>query len=267
MSAATTRFDRDTAAEALGDGRYGVRFHPAWWVVAGPNGGYVSAILLRAMRAELGSDERVLRSLTVHFTAAPREGEAEVSVRVERAGRSLTTVSARLTQGDRLAALALAAFSGPYPPAASYEHSEMPDVPAPEDVPEPERGGAFEPPPFAANFSLRPLFGPPPFSGGERALAGGWLRFRDPRPLDELALVALADAWYPAPFGVVERPSVAPTVDLTIHLRAPLPREHDHVLVELRSDTARDGLFDEDARLWARDGTLLANARQLALLL
>jgi acyl-CoA thioesterase len=260
-----TRFDRDTAAEPLGDGRYRVHFDPAWWVVRGPNGGYLAALLTRAIRAEAGDGGRALRSLTVHYLAAPSEGEGEVVVRIERAGRGLTTASARIEQDGRPMALALAALAVDYPSATEYVDLAMPDVPKPEAL-DPVPPGA-QPVPFAANFLLHPAIGGLPFAGGDRAVTGGWIRLREPRPLDELAVVAIADAWWPAPFSVVERPMVAPTVDLTVHVRAPLPRDHDDVLLEVRSDVARDGFFEEDVRIFARDGELLAHARQLALLL
>ena len=82
-----------------------------WWIVRGPNGGYVAAVLLRAMAARLGDPGRAPRSLTVHYTAPPAEGLVRIEVQVERSGRSLTTLSARMTQEGRLLALALAAFS------------------------------------------------------------------------------------------------------------------------------------------------------------
>lgn len=261
----TTAFDRDTTAEPLGDGRYRVCFDRAWWVVKGPNGGYLAALLTRAIRAEVADASRTLRSLTVHYLAAPREGEGEVAVVVERSGRGLTTVSARVVQDGRTMALALAALAVDYPGATEYVDLEMPAVPPPEAL-DPVPEGA-QPVPFAQNFVLRPAIGGLPFSGGDRARTGGWIRMRTPRPLDDLALVAISDAWWPAPFSVVDRPLVAPTIDLTVHLRAPLPRAYDDVLVDVRSDLARDGFFEEDVRIFARDGTLLAHARQLALLL
>lgn len=266
MSAPLTAFDRDTAVGPLGDGRYGVTFDPGWWVVAGPNGGHVAAMIVRALRAELGSAERALRSLSVHYPSAPREGPAEIAVRVERVGRGMTTLSARLTQGDRLCALALAACSAPYPPALELDDVVMPEVPMPEDVPAGAPPG-FEPPAFARNFTMLALLGPAPFSGGERAITGGWLRLVEGEALDEALVVAITDSWWPAVFGVVGGPLVAPTIDLTIHVRAPLPRPDDWVLVEARTALVRDGFFEEDARVWARDGTLLAQARQLALAL
>ena len=43
------RFDRDTAVEPQGEGRFDCTISPGWVVERGPNGGYVSALLLRAI--------------------------------------------------------------------------------------------------------------------------------------------------------------------------------------------------------------------------
>jgi acyl-CoA thioesterase len=249
-------FERDTAAEPLGDGRYRVRFDPRWWIVRGPNGGVVAASIVRAMEAEVGDPARGLRSLTVHYPSAPREGEAEVAVRIERAGRGLTTLSARLEQQGRLIALALAAFAGAYPPAVTYDRAPLPEPG--EAPPLPERPEI----PFSQNYVMRAALG----AEGEPEV-GGWLELTDPSPLDAAYVVALTDAWWPAPFNVTGRPIAAPTIDLTVHVRAPLPLPAGPVLGEFTSALARDGYSEEDGRLWAADGTLLAQSRQLALAL
>jgi acyl-CoA thioesterase len=63
----------------------------------------------------------------------------------------------------------------------------------------------------------------------------------------------------------------APTVDLTVHIRTPLPapgmRPEDAVLVSFRTREVSQGLLEEDGEIWSRDGRLLAHSRQLALLL
>jgi acyl-CoA thioesterase len=262
-----TKFDRDTAVEPLGAGRHGARIDRGWWIVKGPNGGYVAAILVRAMEAELGTAtaDRQLRSITVHYLAAPPEGPVEVAVTVERAGRGLSTVSARMTAGDRLLAIALAAFAIPYTGADAYEHARMPEADPP--------GELFVPPdmegivPVARNFRMRPSLGPMPLTGAEEAHTGGWLELAEERPIDAALLVALADAWFPAPFPRLARPAAAPTIDLTVHVRARLPLPAQPLLGDFSSSVLRDGFFEEDGALFAADGTLVAQSRQLALLL
>jgi hypothetical protein len=250
-------FIEATTPEALGDGRYRLHYHRRWWIVSGPNGGFVAAGIVRAMEAELAAPERLLRSLTVHYPAAPREGDAEVEVRVERTGRSMSTVSARLSAGDRLLALALGAFAAPYDSPIAYDQIAMPDVQPPAQMPPPRAGDEL--PPFSTQWRLEPAVGE-----HGRAITGGWMAPKEESPVDSALVVALADTWIPAPF-TLHGPFGAPTIDLSVHIRATLPREPQPVLGVFRSDLARDGLFEEDGRLWAPDGTLLAHSRQLAL--
>lgn len=265
-----TRFDRDTAVRALGDGRYEARIDPGWFVVRGPNGGYIAALLLRALAQRVDDPARAPRSLTVHYIAPPVEGAARIETTVERRGRSLTTVSAKLLQGERLLALALSAFSLPRE-AVSYREASPPEAPPPERcTPLPRRI------PIHQRFDQRWAIGAPPFSGGDSALAGGWIRLADAegtRPLDAPLAAAFCDAWPPSVFGRLTEPRASgiPTIDLTIHFRTALPpadvRPGDFALCVFRSRYARDGFLEEDGEIWSASGELLAHSRQLALLL
>ena len=252
-----TGFAEATLPEPLGNGRHRLTFDKGWWIVMGPNGGFVAAMIVRAMEAELAAPERLLRSVTVHYPSSPREGDAEVEVRIERTGRSMSTVSARLSQGDRLVALALAAFAAPYDSGIEFDEVEMPEVEPPGELPEPAGEEAMTP--FARHWRLKPALG---VHG--RAITGGWMAPAVESPVDSALVVALADTWIPAPF-TLHGPFGAPTIDLSVHIRATLPLAPQPVLGVFRSDLAKDGLFEEDGRLWAPDGTLLAHSRQLAL--
>jgi acyl-CoA thioesterase len=265
-----TRFDRDTAAVPLGGGRFRVQIDPGWWVVRGPNGGYVAALLLRAMQDCIGDAQRAPRSLTVHYTLPPDAGPAEIETRIERSGRSLSTVTARMRQGERLLAVAIAAFSRPRD-APSFQEETMPRAPAPEECP--VLGTRI---PIHQRYEQRQAVGTPPFAGAASARVGGWIKLaEDDRPIDAPLVAAFADAWPPSMFARM-RPEEAgthgiPTVDLTVHFRASLPlpgmRADDYVLVAFHSSYADEGFVEEDGEIWSRDGRLLAQSRQLALLL
>jgi acyl-CoA thioesterase len=265
---ALTAFDRGTAVTPLGDGAWAATCDPAWWVTRGPNGGYLAAIVLRAMTAELDDPARDPRSLTCHYLRPPGEGPMRIEVAIERSGRSASTLIARLLQGGRLCVLAVAAFARDVPGPAEYA-AAPPQVPAPEEVApvSNELGLAM-----VENFELRPALGEPPFAGPQAgdARTGGWIRFAEPRPLDAAALAMYSDAWMPSPWVVLAEPVAAPTLDLTVHFRAPRAAAAvgpaEPVLAEFRSTTAAGGFFEEDARLWSREGVLLAHSRQLALL-
>jgi acyl-CoA thioesterase len=255
-------FERDTSVSPRGDGVFDFEIWPAWWVVAGPNGGYLAAILVRALSAGPEPDGRALRSLTVHYLRAPQAGPAEAHVETDRHGRSVSFRRARLVQEGHLCASALALFASDRP-GLELERAHPPQVALPERIePLPERPSL---PPFAQRFDYRAAIGGPLFGEGEEALTGGWLRLRDERALDSAALVALCDSWYPAVFAVSSGPLAVPTLDLTVHLRAALPRPADWVLGRYATRVARDGFLEEDADLFSRDGILLAQSRQLAL--
>jgi acyl-CoA thioesterase len=262
-----TTFDRDTSVEPLGDGRFAARFSPDWRVVRGPNGGYAAAVVVQAILAAVAEPTRQLRSLTVHYLRPPQEGDVEIVVAIERAGRGMTSVSARALQEGKVVMLALAALGGAYPGGIEYADAQPPDVPAPERIEVPDAPLGLPDMFFREHFDLRPAIGPRVLSGQGPAITGGWINLREERPLDAPLLVALTDSWWPAPYGPAEQILIAPTIDLTVHLRAELPLPHDAVLIEVRSDTAFDGYFEEDTRLFSRDGTLLAHSRQLALAL
>ena len=68
-----------------------------WWIIAGPNGGYLAGILLRALAAAVGDDARIPRSLTIHYLRPPKEGPCRIHTQIERTGRSMTTVTGRLS--------------------------------------------------------------------------------------------------------------------------------------------------------------------------
>src|SRR5258707_14835373 len=104
---AAHQFDLDTRIEPVGEGRFGAEISERWWVGRGPNGGYVAALIMRAIEAAVGT-ERPPRSLTIHFPRAPVAGPAELTVTVEREGRRATFVTARLEQAGGIQASAQA---------------------------------------------------------------------------------------------------------------------------------------------------------------
>jgi acyl-CoA thioesterase len=261
-------FDVDTDVEERGEGRFDVTISERWWVGQGPNGGYVAAIILRAIQ-RMAEPERAPRSLTVHFPRAPVAGPAEIAVTVERQGGRVTFLSARLEQRGELQATALAVLGEDWE-ANGFAELKMPDAGEPGELYEPDPAKVPGMPTMFQNYSMRSALGEPAFSGGA-PYSGAWFRAREPRLLDAPLAAAILDAWFPAPFVHIERAVPAPTIDYTVHFRSPLPppgaSAEDPYLAIFKSGLARHGFFEEDGELWSTDGTLLAQSRQLALLL
>lgn len=259
-----TAFEAATAVTPLGDGRWEAHADPDWFATVGPNGGYTAATVLRAMTATLDAPEREPRSLTLHYLRPLRAGAYRIEVGVERAGRRLSTVTARAHQEDRLCLLATGAFSEDFEPAADYA-DPAPEVPRPDEVEAVPQERALVA--IARRFVVRPALGGRLFAQEDEALTGGWIEFAEGTPpLDALALAMLTDAWVPSPFVRLAAPVGAPTVDLTMHFRAPGEQVDWPVLVVFRSRFAHAGFFEEDGEIWSADGRLLAQSRQLGLL-
>ena len=268
-----TKFDRDTAvwreASSGPETVFGAEVAPDWRAGRGPHGGYLAAMLLRALVEAVGDANRAPRSLTIHYARAPEPGPARITTVIERQGRSLSTLSARMHQDGELIALVLAAFSVPWS-GPEISELEMPDV----EPPDPSRESLRlmeHGPEFARHIVLQPRIEGLPLSGEERPMAiRAWMGLVEPRPIDALSLAFFSDALIPAPYMRLREWSAVPTVDLTVHFHErmrPVPGADpsELCLAQTTSELIHDGFFVEDGLIWASDGTLLAHSRQLAI--
>ncbi len=253
--------------ERTDDAMYRGRLDRAWWIDFGPNGGFIASIMLNAIVLQVGDGEREPRSLSVHYPGRAREGDFEVEVRIERAGRSMTFASARMSQNGSLLTVASCALARSRP-SEEFSHARMPEAVSPESIQE-----AIVPegmlPQFAANFDYRFATGSFPYSGVEEATIGGWIRLKEPRLVDALTIPTFADGFPPAAFGRAKRPFPIPTIDLTVYFRTPLPLADadatDWSFASFSSKHGSGGFIEEDGLIWSRDGRLLAQSRQLAI--
>jgi acyl-CoA thioesterase len=267
-----TVFDRDTAVTRESDGVFAATIAPGWRAGRGPHGGYLAAMLLRALIDAVEDPGRTPRSLTIHYTRAPEPGPIEILTTVERTGRSLSTLSARMQQGGKVTALALAAFSVPWR-SPEADELPMPEL-APPDAERRSTPKLFKgAPEFTRHIVMQPRVGAVPFAGsGAPMRIGGWTGLPDPeRPVDAPALALFCDAWFPPSFIALDSPAISPTVDLTIHFRRSIEDcDCDPASLCLGVFDTRllhDGLFEEDGVIWAPDGSVLAQSRQLGIIM
>ena len=197
---------------------------------------------------------------------------------VERSGRSITNVSARMTQNDEVLVVALVALGTPRPDTVRVD--EDPGFPLvaggtavarPGDIADlpvdPHRSI-----PMRENYDMRWVFGATPFEpgpvDGRTARCGGWIRLADPEPIDEVVLLAVSDAWLPPLFSRVAEQVAVPTIDLTVHFRSlpePVGPDAGWVFIDVASPVVSDGFLVEHGRILGPDGALLAESRQLAI--
>ena len=227
------------------------------------------AIVMRGLELAVADPERQARSVTMHFLRAPaaRAGDRH-GAEVERSGRSLTSVSGRLEQEGKLLGLALAAYSKPWA-GPLLDESPMPVVAAPRPGGQrPSSPPRCPPPPFTERMVMQPRFGDPSFSRADRSrdrrlaraprgAAGRRARGRGAGRRLVPGSVAAAQRAGARAHDRPHRP---------LPIAAPAPRARC-CSAAFNSRHVRDGFFEEDGELWSPDGTLVAQSRQLGLLI
>jgi len=254
----TATFDSDTALHPLGELHWRAHVPSSWFVGKGPNGGFMAALAARALEQAV---DKPPRSLALHYLAPPAEGPIELRASVTREGRTTSFAQLAFEQDGRLVCSALAACAPWLADHPEWDDAPRPDAPPPlECEPLPHRDGM---PVFLRNYEIRWLGWDP---SRRPAWVGGWMRTAQERPSDHALLAAMTDALMPPAFLRLERQLAVPTIDLTIHFRAPLPDgPHPWVLGIFTSAVGAGGVCTEDGQLWSEDGRLLAESRQLAI--
>jgi hypothetical protein len=259
----------DTRLTRTSAGVYERVLDRTWWGHESLFGGYGLALAASAIEAEAAEGSRTIRALTMHFLRPLLDGPFRAEVTVERTGRTVSTVTARLSCRERLCGLAIATLSTDRPSPAFTDAV----MPAAEPV------GVGEAPleprspvPSHDHFAFFPRFSSGRWRGDPGPMVtGGWIRTWSPEALSVGLLCAYGDIWVPAVYRRLETPVATMSSDFTAHIRVPLPSptgeavdaSTNPVLCRLRTAAAGDGFVDEDTELWSVDGRLLAHTRQL----
>ena len=277
--------DRGIAVTALAGGGFAAELDRGWVVGGGINGGYLLAVIGNAVRTRLldiapDSGHVDPFSVSAHYLSASVPGPAVVETEVVRTGGRFSTVAATLVQhvdGVRVPRIGVLATYGDLDAAHDQQTDAaaaalhlalpVPDLPPLEEC-LPSNGapaGFDEAPPLLARFDLRLDPATAMWAIGKpsrRGVIQGWFALADHRPLDPIALLVVVDALPPVTFDL-GMPGWAPTLELTVHVRA--KPEPGPVVVRHLTRTVAGGLFEEDCEVWDSTGRLVAQSRQLAL--
>ncbi len=256
------------SAQAQANTSFDVEISDKWNIGENPNGGYLTATSLQAMRHTAGQPDPL--SVTTHFLR-PGSGATGgvVETQLIRPGRRSTTVTGQLHQGDKQRLQVVAAF-GDLSAESSSEINHSLDLP-PVDLPPPDdcvsrvglEQGVDLPIMSRLDIRLDPKWAAA--GASDHAEVSGWIRFADGRPADTLGLVLFGDAFPPSLFSLLGRVGWVPTLELTVHVR----RRPEPGWIRARFSTTdlHNGMLIENGELWDSTGKLVAQSRQLALLL
>lgn len=256
----TFEYDAHTAVTPDGDG-FAAELDAGWMVGAAINGGYQLSVVGNAIAAVVpGKPDPLV--VSAYYLSASTPGPARVVPTVRRMGGSVATVAADLVQGEETRLTVLATFGtlGDGDVATTAEEIELPPVEECVAVPPAMR----ELVPMTNRFDMR--FHPDHVGWAVGAPSGrgvlsAWFRFNDGRDADPLSLLGIVDMLPPVTFDL-GKPGWAPTLELTVHVRArPAP---GWLKLHHATRNVAGGMFEEDAEIWDSAGRLVAQARQLA---
>jgi acyl-CoA thioesterase len=259
------QFDQETLLQPLGNGRYGGQLYPSFNIGSNPNGGYLMALGASALR-QLHPNHPDPLSITAHYLR-PGVGDApcEVATSLLRSGKTVSTARATLLQEGKERIEILAAFGDLANTTDVPLHIDAPSIPSPEECI--GRSGEAQGVSLGILDRLEIRLNPDEARPGAlgKGQISGWVRFRDGRPPDAMAALLFSDALPPAIFGLLGLVGWVPTIELTVHVRRkPAP---GWIQAQFKTHDMADSRMIEDGLLWDSQGSLIAQSRQLALLL
>ena len=252
------RFFDDTALTAISENRWRANLVKGWRVGRVPNGGYVMAIIGRAISQSLGDTDPL--SINAFYLEPTALGEAEVDVEVLRRGKGTHYAAARLYQEGGLKIVANAAYTdlstmtGP-----SHVILDPPVVPPFDPSLTPPHEGLE----IHDTIDIRVVKGGEFFATREPSYTGefiAYMRYRDGADIGVLDLLMFVDMMPPPAFTLLPKVGWVPTVELTVQLKGkPAPGP---ILCRAQSHTLMNGVTELDCEIWDSQGELVALGRQ-----
>ncbi|MFB6951880.1 thioesterase family protein [Streptomyces niveus] len=269
-SATDSEFDRDTSVTLREPGVYDADLSGGWTILSAVNGGYLLAIVARALRDALPHPDPF--TVTAHYLTPSKPGPAVVRTEAVRTGRTLATGQASLFQyeadGTEVERVRVLAAYGALDSLDDDVHTSVkpPILPPPEQCLGTEDGPAAFP--DDSGFTQRVVIRLDPATTGwavgapsGKGEVRGWFSLADAREPDPLSLLLTVDSFPPTAFDLGLM-GWTPTVELTTHVRARPAPGPLRVFVTTRN--LAGGYLEEDAEVWDTADRLVAQSRQLA---
>jgi acyl-CoA thioesterase len=264
-----SEFEFDAETRLSGDGpAFTAPITGRWSGMAGVNGGFMLALCTRALGHVLPFPDPVV--VSAFFLRPGSPGQAHLTTEVVRTGKTTAFGQASLWRDGKEIVRATAAFTDLSKAAArsaergpTFTGAAAPSLPPPDEcfaMPSASLSGVT----LTDRLEYRPGAAPGWLTGAPSGdpTAEFWMRFRDGREPDLMSLPLLVDAAAPV---VLEVGALSTTVQLTVHLRAhPAP---GWLACRALTRHVAAGYHEEDFEIWDSAGVLVAQSRQLALVL
>ncbi|MBQ4849643.1 acyl-CoA thioesterase II [Pseudoalteromonas sp. MMG012] len=227
-------------------------------------GGLSAAMMLQNMKHQLPDNRRVL-SMSVNFVGPLfSEHPFIIETQILRSGKNATQMLSTIKQGEKVCLVAQGCFAKERESKAIVPITQNHQLsPANSERILPYQKNVM--PEFFQHVALNLQDGDMPFSGSNNSTLGGWMKFKQ-APTDTLQdvhLLALADAWPPTLLQMADTPSPASSMSWYIEFVEDITLSNNAWLgFEAHTHHSANGYGLEDAKIYADDGRLLALSRQ-----
>jgi len=232
------------------------------WSINGiPNGGYIMAVMTRAMIQR--STKSATPILSTSFINRCMPGPIDLQTEIVHQSRGFDRIAARLIQDGTERVRMMGTFAEVATECRMTRYEKEPLV-----LPDFEKCVALPPIPKYTLFDRMDIRLDPVCAGwmkgepSERSELRGWIRFKDGRPVDLEAIVLMADSFPPPVFASQGPVAWVPTLEMMINIRT-LPQSPSLKAV-FRTRFVTCGLLESDGELWDETEQLVAISRQIA---
>ena len=254
-------FDRDILFKAGEPFSFAGQITENWSVNGVPDGGYLMAILAKAMMQH--SEMNSTPIITANFLNRCDPGEAKVTIEKMTTSRQFDRFQGRLSQKgkEKIRAFGTFAIENKECLVERCESSEP-------EIAELEKCVAVPEIPNYTLFGQLDIRLDPICTGwmlGKLSATSeikGWIKFKNDRPFDALSILLVADSFPPAVMSSQGMVAWVPTIELSVNVRK-LPTTN-WLKGSFRTRFITCGLLEEDGEIWDQNGELIAISRQIA---
>jgi acyl-CoA thioesterase len=254
-------FDRDLSLTQIEPFHFNGLISPNWSINGTPNGGYLMALLTKAMLQH--SQKQSTPILTANYLSRCVPGEIDLEIEPIGQSNQFVRFQTRLFQNGKENVRMMGTFAD-NPPECSitrYETSAPIIARLDDCIPIPAM------PRYTLYDQLEVRLDPKCAGWMQGMLIDtselkGWIRFRDNRPIDVLSVVLIADSFPPPVFASQGAVAWVPTIELSIHIRN--QPQTKWLKCQFRTRFITCGLLESDGEIWDESENLIAISRQIA---
>lgn len=255
------QFDQDTLLTSDEPFSFSGHITDNWSINEIPDGGYLMAILARAMMHH--SEMKSTPIITANYLGRCEPGKARVLIEKMGTSRQFDRFQARLQQDEIEKIRAFGTFAGENNECIleSYEGAGLQIAKLEECIAVPGL-------PNYTLFNQLDIRLDPACTGwmagnlSDRSESKGWIKFKDDRPFDILSILLIADSFPPAILSSQGMVAWVPTLEFSVNIRNMPASKWLKCIFRTRFITC--GLLEEDGEIWDEADQLIAISRQIA---